>query len=79
MINALEPGEVFVFGSNLAGRHGAGAAKFAWQAAGLPEPVSPADARVLLFIAGDERFVDEADLLRCRPHLRKAAEELLAD
>lgn len=27
LITALDPGEVFVFGSNLAGRHGAGAAK----------------------------------------------------
>ena len=27
LITALDPGEIFVFGSNLAGRHGAGAAK----------------------------------------------------
>jgi hypothetical protein len=30
-ITKLEPNEVFVFGSNLAGRHGAGAAKIAMQ------------------------------------------------
>lgn len=28
-ISRLEPNQIFVFGSNLAGRHGAGAAKFA--------------------------------------------------
>ena len=50
-----------------------------WKAADLPVAVSPADARVLMFIAGDERFVDEADLLTCRPHLRIEAEKLLAD
>lgn len=31
LITALEPGEIFVFGSNLAGRHGAGAARQAVQ------------------------------------------------
>jgi len=50
-----------------------------WKAADLPVAVSPADARVLMFISGDERFVDEADLLTCRPHIREAAEKLLAD
>lgn len=30
-ITKLEPNEIFVFGSNLAGRHGAGAAKLAMQ------------------------------------------------
>ncbi len=30
-ITKLEPNEIFVFGSNLAGRHGAGAARQAWR------------------------------------------------
>jgi hypothetical protein len=30
-ITSLEPNQVFVFGSNYAGRHGAGAARLAWQ------------------------------------------------
>ena len=30
VVTALEPGEVFVFGSNAAGRHSAGAAKAGW-------------------------------------------------
>ena len=30
-INTLQPGEVFVFGSNLKGMHGGGAARVAWQ------------------------------------------------
>lgn len=34
MIKQLEPNDVFVFGSNLAGRHGAGAAKWAVDNAG---------------------------------------------
>jgi len=30
-VKSLEPNEIFVFGSNRAGRHGAGAAKTAWK------------------------------------------------
>ena len=30
-ITALRPGEIFVFGSNLGGLHGGGAARLAWQ------------------------------------------------
>ena len=30
-ITALRPGEIFVFGSNLGGQHGGGAARLAWQ------------------------------------------------
>lgn len=30
-ITELKPSQIFVFGSNLAGRHGAGAAKDAWE------------------------------------------------
>lgn len=30
-IDTLRPGEIFVFGSNLAGMHGGGAARLAWQ------------------------------------------------
>lgn len=35
-ITTLGPREVFVFGSNLAGRHGAGAALMAWRDFGMP-------------------------------------------
>ena len=59
-----------------AGMIGAGRA---WRSAGLPVAVDPCDARVMFFIAGEVDWVDEADLLRCRPHLREAAEELLGD
>lgn len=34
MITALAPNEIFVFGSNLAGRHGAGAARQAYECFG---------------------------------------------
>jgi hypothetical protein len=30
-ITSLQPNQIFVFGSNYAGRHGAGAARLAWQ------------------------------------------------
>lgn len=31
MVNTLEPNQIFVFGSNYAGHHGAGAARLAWK------------------------------------------------
>ena len=37
-INVLEPNEVFVFGSNLQGRHLGGAARVAWEKCADPPP-----------------------------------------
>ncbi len=39
-ITKLEPGQIFVFGSNLDGNHGKGAAKFAWQKFGAQYKVA---------------------------------------
>jgi hypothetical protein len=70
-ITKLEPGEIFVFGSNLSGRHGKGAAKKAltwgaiWgRAAGLQGrtygiPTKDKPVRQPLSIDTIERYVDE--------------------
>lgn len=42
-ITSLKPNQIFVFGSNLAGRHGAGAALLAKQKFGAKEAIGPTE------------------------------------
>lgn len=81
-VNRLNENQVFVFGSNLSGRHGKGAAKTAltWgakygQAAGLQGrtygiPTKDASVRRTLSISEIKPFVDEfIDFAKNNPHL----------
>ena len=81
-IKKLEPGEIFVFGSNLTGRHGKGAAKTAlgwgaiWgQAAGLQGrtygiPTKGTSMKKTLSIVEIKPFVDEfIEFAKTRPDL----------
>jgi hypothetical protein len=69
MITKLKPGEIFVFGSNLGGRHGAGAALYARKNFGAEYGVGVGPTGLCYAIPTKDKYLNVLSLAQIEKHV----------